>query len=53
MKFSLITTVYNTNPYINDYIESVNAIKYEDLEIIVVNDGSIDGVVDYLKMNIK
>jgi len=39
---SIIVPAYNCEKYINDAIESILIQTYEDLEIIIVNDGSTD-----------
>lgn len=39
---SVIVPVYNTEKYISDCIESIINSKFEDMEIIVINDGSTD-----------
>lgn len=40
--FSVIITVYNKEPYINETIKSVCSQDFSDIEIILVNDGSTD-----------
>ena len=40
---SVIITVYNTKPYLEKCFESVFSQNREDIEIIIVNDGSTDG----------
>lgn len=44
MKFSLIIPVYNVKEYLETCVNSVLAQNYRDLEIILVDDGSTDGV---------
>jgi glycosyltransferase involved in cell wall biosynthesis len=43
MKVSVVIPVYNGHRYLRDAIDSVVHQTYEDIEIIVVNDGSNDG----------
>lgn len=42
-KVSIVIPVYNGANYLSDAIESALAQDYEDIEIVVVNDGSTDG----------
>lgn len=48
MKFSIITTVYNSNSTIRDTVKSVKE-GFTDYEHIIVDAGSSDGTLDYLK----
>ncbi len=41
-KVSVIITVYNTEKYLNKCLDSLVNQTYENIEIILVNDGSID-----------
>lgn len=43
---SVIVPVFNVKPYLEEAIESVIHQSYEDLEIILVDDGSTDGSGD-------
>ena len=43
-KISFIITVYNTAKYLDDCMESVLGQTLEDIEIILVDDGSTDGL---------
>jgi glycosyltransferase involved in cell wall biosynthesis len=46
---SVILTIYNGMPFINDSIESVLAQSYSNIELIIIDDGSNDGTKQYLK----
>lgn len=48
-KISVIITLYNTEKLIKRCIESISAQTYDNLEIIVVDDGSTDKSVDIVK----
>ena len=49
MKISIITVVYNGVDHIRTAIESVVSQKYENIEYIIIDGGSIDGTVDIVK----
>lgn len=53
MKFSIIIPVYNGEEHLERALKSVLTQKYEDYEIIIVNDGSIDGTEEICKKYIK
>ena len=40
---SLIVPVYNVEEYLEECLESIRKQTYQDIEVILVNDGSIDG----------
>ncbi|MDR2600759.1 MAG: glycosyltransferase [Oscillospiraceae bacterium] len=42
IKFSIIVPVYNTQKYIKRCIQSVISQQYDNYELILINDGSID-----------
>ncbi|EGT3617650.1 glycosyltransferase, partial [Clostridium perfringens] len=48
MKVSIIIAAYNVEKYINRCIDSCLSQNYDDLEIIVVNDGSTDNTEEIL-----
>ena len=43
MKISIVIPVYNVKPYLERCVSSVLCQTFKDLEIILVDDGSIDG----------
>lgn len=48
MKFSVIIPVYNVEKYLKQCLDSVINQTFKDIEIICVNDGSIDSSLDIL-----
>ena len=46
MKISVIIPVFNCEKYLKDCLESVIHQSYSDLEIIIIDDGSVDGSGD-------
>jgi len=48
-KVSVIMPVYNSEKYLNECIDSVLNQDYQDIEIIIVNDGSTDSSDDIIK----
>lgn len=45
-RFSIISPVYNTQEYLNKFIDSVLGQSFSDFELIIVDDGSTDKSVD-------
>ena len=43
-KISVIVPIYNVEKYIARCIDSILSQNYENLELILINDGSTDGV---------
>lgn len=39
---SFIVPVYNVEPYLNEYLDSLLNLQIQPIEIIVINDGSTD-----------
>ncbi|WP_411954028.1 CDP-glycerol glycerophosphotransferase family protein [Alkalibacillus sp. S2W] len=49
MKVSVIVPVFNTEDYVKDCIKSIQDQSHYDIEIIVVDDGSVDKSMVYVK----
>lgn len=49
MKLSVIVPCYNTAKYVEKCLDSIIENKVDDMEIIVINDGSTDNTLDILK----
>jgi glycosyltransferase involved in cell wall biosynthesis len=45
---SVITPAYNVEPYLPRCIESVLAQTWQDLELVIIDDGSTDGTADVI-----
>ena len=50
---SIVTPVYNSEQFITDTIESVQAQTYSNWELILVDDCSTDSSTDYIKKFVK
>ena len=48
-KISVIMSVYNSEKYLVESIESILNQTFEDFEFIIINDGSTDGSLDIIK----
>ncbi|WP_421862692.1 glycosyltransferase [Motiliproteus sp.] len=46
---SVVIPSYNSRPYIAEAIDSVRVQQVESLELVIVDDGSTDGSVDYIR----
>lgn len=46
MRFSIVIPVYNTKAYIEECFASLDRQTYSDYEVVIVDDGSTDGVQD-------
>ena len=42
-RISVILPIYNVEPYLRQCVDSIGLLGHEDVEIILVNDGSTDG----------
>ena len=49
-RFSIVTAVYNVEPYLPEYIESIERQRFDPsrIEVVAVDDGSTDGSLDML-----
>jgi hypothetical protein len=55
MKITLISTIYNLNPYISIYIDSINSLSNKDISYILVDANSADNIREevFNKIDIK
>lgn len=51
MFFSVVIPTYNRKPILEKCLKALENQQYSDYEIVVVDDGSTDGTVDWLKTN--
>ena len=49
MRVSIVTTTLNALPYIVETTRSVLQSTYSDLEYLVIDAGSTDGTIEYLR----
>ena len=49
IKYSIIIPIYNMEKYLKECLDSVVKNKREDLEVILVNDGSTDSSLNICK----
>lgn len=49
IKVSVVIPVYNTEKYVREAVESIMCQSLEELEIIIINDGSTDGSLDIVE----
>lgn len=52
-KVSVIVPIYNAEKYISECIESITCQTYKNLEIILINDGSLDNSIKICKQYAK
>lgn len=50
---SVIVPVYNSESYLKDCLDSIIEQTYENLEIILIDDGSIDDSLSIIQMYAK
>lgn len=50
-KVSIVLVNYNGKEYLNDLLESIEAQDYEDVDVVLVDNGSTDDSVAWLKEN--
>ena len=52
-KISVIVPIYNVEKYIKRCLDSILMQKYQNLELILINDGSTDNVEEIIKTYIE
>ena len=45
-KVSVIVPIYNVKQYLSDMLDSIEEQKVEELEVLLIDDGSTDGSDD-------
>lgn len=53
MKFSIIVPVYNVEKYIKKCLDSIDKQTYQNFEVIIVDDGSLDNSTRIIKSFLK
>lgn len=46
MKVTMYVPNYNSNPYIKECLDSIEALSYPDMEVLINDDGSTDGSLE-------
>ena len=49
LSISVIMSVYNGIPYLQEAVESILNQTFRDFEFIIIDDGSVDGTTDLLR----
>ena len=42
-KYSIVVPVYNVRPYLSHCFDSILKQTYQNVEVVIINDGSTDG----------
>ena len=51
MKISIITPTYNSAPYLQHCIDSIQGQSFSNIEHIIIDGGSTDGTLDIIRKN--
>ncbi|EHH1247056.1 glycosyltransferase, partial [Vibrio parahaemolyticus] len=49
MKVSILIPVYNASKYLSVCLESVYNQTYSDVEVVIIDDGSVDNSLEIIK----